>query len=134
MSGGFLCRARSPFATLDALAEKSGLGAHHRPYLEKAHRCVQSVVDKLEFFDAYVTRIIAEAGLDAHHARALETHLPPAALLRTRARITSSKDEQKRLQSLAHNQRIEALQERGLALPNTEFLALEDLFEKISLA
>jgi hypothetical protein len=122
------------FATLDALAEKSGLGAHHLPYLEKADRCVQSMVDTLEFFNAHVNRVIAEAGLDARHARALETYLLPAALLRTRARLASSNDERKRLRSLAHNQRIEALQELGLALLNTEFLALEALSEKISLA
>ena len=124
----------SLFAKLRALGEKADLGAHHLPYLEKAHRCLPSMVDTLAFFNAHVTNALAQAGTDARSSRVLETLLLPMALLSTRARLASSADERARLRGLAQELRAQALHELNLVAATQEFVDLETLARTIGLA
>lgn len=126
-AGELRIELESHFAKLRDLAEKSGLGAHHLPYLDKAHRCLDALVGTLEFFNARVLKTVAESGLDARTARVLDERLLPAMILLARSKIAPDRDERKRLRALAHELRAQALTELGLDQSASEFLALEEL-------
>lgn len=124
----------SLFAKLRALAEKADLGSHHLPYLEKAHRRLQSMASTLEFFNGQSIKALTQAGVDTRSARVIDTFLLPSALLSTRARLASSADERARLRGLANGLRAQALQELNLVEATQEFIDLETLARNISLA
>jgi hypothetical protein len=129
--GDLRIELESLFARLRDLAEKSVLGAHHLPYLDKAHRCIDDMVATLGFFNARARTTVAESGLDARTARVLDERLLPAMILLARSKLASDGDARKRLRALAHGLRTQAREELGLDQSSPEILALEELAQFI---
>ena len=125
--GDLRIELESLFARLRDLAEKSDLGAHHLPYLDKAHRCIDDMVATLGFFNARARTTVAESGLDARTTRVLDERLLPAMILLARSKLASDGDARKQLRTLAHELRTQAREELELDESSSEILALEEL-------